>query len=407
MGHTGRGIPNGEMKNSAHWLTTWVTNVPLPDHKQVQAVLPLDLPLNAAASSPPASSHSTRSTASPARGVGSSDPGADTPAGMGGCRRARSQEERDEAGKCKVARLMVLNEQHEVISRSSAWDAGTVGYLSSAMVQITLPHSDPGKDLRVWARTNGYKALMVMPGYHMAQVPGHDAPQAVPLGYPFGSIPRLILAWVGREAKRTKSRHLVLGASLSQFMRELGYTHMNGGERGSINRVRDQIQRLFSARIVLSDNPTDANVWTNDSFQFADRIQTWWAVPGGNILQASLFESRVDLSQRFFDEIMSSPVPLDMRALRALKQSPMALDIYCWVTYRASSLRHPGRITWRDLHKQFGSGVVSLGKFVQQFREGLKKVNAIYPQAKFDADDSTYFTLYPSSPSVPRRLSGT
>jgi hypothetical protein len=40
--------------------------------------------------------------------------------------------------------------------------------------------------------------------------------------YPYGSIPRLFLFWLVTEAKRNKSRHIRLGNSLDNFMREIG-----------------------------------------------------------------------------------------------------------------------------------------------------------------------------------------
>ena len=46
---------------------------------------------------------------------------------------------------------------------------------------------------------------------------------------PFGVIPRLLLAWVCTEAVRTQSRDLVLGRSLSEFMRKLGVYSTSGG----------------------------------------------------------------------------------------------------------------------------------------------------------------------------------
>ena len=45
---------------------------------------------------------------------------------------------------------------------------------------------------------------------------------------PFGNLPRLILAWVSTEAVRTQSRELVLGRSLSEFMRTLGIYNSGG-----------------------------------------------------------------------------------------------------------------------------------------------------------------------------------
>ena len=38
---------------------------------------------------------------------------------------------------------------------------------------------------------------------------------------PFGNLPRLLLAWVCIEAVRTGSREIILGKSLSEFMRKL------------------------------------------------------------------------------------------------------------------------------------------------------------------------------------------
>ena len=53
------------------------------------------------------------------------------------------------------------------------------------------------------------------------------------------------MSWITKEALVTKSRELVLGDSLSAFMRELELTP-TGGRWGSITRIKDQLQRLFS-----------------------------------------------------------------------------------------------------------------------------------------------------------------
>jgi hypothetical protein len=66
-------------------------------------------------------------------------------------------------------------------------------------------------------------------------------------------------------------------------------------------------------------------------------------------------EVTVTLSEHFFNEVIDRPVPIDMRAIKALKQSPMALDIYTWLTYRASYLKRPTVIPWSSLALQFGS----------------------------------------------------
>lgn len=44
--------------------------------------------------------------------------------------------------------------------------------------------------------------------------------------------------------------------------------------------------------------------------------------------------------------VIDRPVPIDMQAIKALKQSPMALDIYTSSTYRAAYLKWPTVIPW-------------------------------------------------------------
>jgi Plasmid encoded RepA protein len=48
---------------------------------------------------------------------------------------------------------------------------------------------------------------------------------------PYGTYPRLLLAWVSREAAQTRERALIFGDSMSEFMRELGLlpTGASGG----------------------------------------------------------------------------------------------------------------------------------------------------------------------------------
>jgi hypothetical protein len=64
------------------------------------------------------------------------------------------------------------------------------------------------------------------------------------IGLPYGSIPRLLLAWVTTEAVKTKSRELELGDSMSAFMAELGLKP-TGGANGSITRLKEPNPAAF------------------------------------------------------------------------------------------------------------------------------------------------------------------
>ena len=88
---------------------------------------------------------------------------------------------------------------------TEAKEAGAIGYTARAMIQATLPHSKV--DSHVFNRTNGYFQLTMMAN-----------PK---IGLPYGSIPRLLLAWMATEAVRTKEKQLILGETLSSFMEKI------------------------------------------------------------------------------------------------------------------------------------------------------------------------------------------
>ena len=143
---------------------------------------------------------------------------------------------------------------------------------------------------------------------------------------PFGNLPRLLLAWVCTEAVRTQSRVLILGKSLSEFMRTFGVYSSAGGVH---TRLRNQMRRLFNAhvRLVYKDEHGEQFV----SSAIADRGEFWWNERKPD--EPVLWESKIHLSEPFFHEIISHPVPLDMNTLAALKRCSLGLDLYLWLTW--------------------------------------------------------------------------
>ena len=84
----------------------------------------------------------------------------------------------------------------------------------------------------------------------------------------------------------------------------------------------------------------------------ADSTAFWWNPQRPD--QPSLWESKIELSEKFFNEIIRRPVPIDMNTLTALKRCSLGLDLYLWLVYRTFGLRAPLRLTWRHLYRQFG-----------------------------------------------------
>ena len=67
---------------------------------------------------------------------------------------------------------------------------------------------------------------------------------------PYGTLPRLLLAWVCTEAVRTQSPELILGDSLSEFMRKVGIYSTSGDKH---TRLRNQMRRLFGCTVSLAN----------------------------------------------------------------------------------------------------------------------------------------------------------
>lgn len=62
-------------------------------------------------------------------------------------------------------------------------------------------------------------------------------------------------------------------------------------------------------------------------------------------------------------------------------KSPLALDIYLWLSSRLGSLNAPLHITWEQLYAQFGSQQQSMDNFKKKFRIALETVKEHYPAA--------------------------
>lgn len=268
------------------------------------------------------------------------------------------------------------------IETEEARVTGNLGYMARALVQATMPHSKmEGNEFK---RRNGAFKLIILAD--------------TDIGLPYGSIPRLLIAWVTTEVVRTKRRELVLGHTLSEFMSELDLIP-TGGRWGSITRLREQMKRLFAATISCSYD--DGRYCAIRNIQPVSRATLWWDPKTPT--QASLFQSTITLGEEFFNEAITNPIPISMRALKALKRSPMALDIYCWLTYRVSYLRKRASIPWAALQTQFGADYSldpqGLRNFKKAFLRELRKVNLVYP-VKAESN-AIGLILHPSKTHIP------
>ena len=273
----------------------------------------------------------------------------------------------------------ISDQVHQLVSASEA--NPDLGFMGRMMALCSLPRTNPGNQHQ-YKRVNGPFTLYMIAG-------GGNK-------LPFGNLPRLILAWVCTEAVRTQSRVLVLGKSLSDFMRTLDIYSSSGRKH---TRLRNQMKRLFGCTVTMiyEDENVDASV----NAVIADSTVFWWNKPD----QSTLWESKIELGEKFFNEIIRHPVPINMNTLTALKRSTLGLDLYLWLVYRTFTLRTPKRLPWRLLYSQFGAhpDKASDNQTVQHFRykvlRELKKIKMAWPGLNYSTARGVLI-LHPSTPTI-------
>ena len=93
--------------------------------------------------------------------------------------------------------------------------------------------------------------------------------------------------------------------------------------------------------------------------------------------------------EKFFHEVITNPVPIDLNTLRAMKRSPLGLDLYLWLTYRTFELKRPLRLTWPVLYRQFGvdparaNDKATLSNFRADCLRELKKIKDAWPDLHY------------------------
>ena len=287
------------------------------------------------------------------------------------------------------SRLSIIRAGEE-IAQTNPWDADEVGYMSREMVQVAIPHDNPGTASPVWTRRNGNVCLSISPKYYEDKSGKQRC-----IGYPYGTIPRLLMLYLFSEAKKKGSRTIDLGGTMGEFLRTQMHMDVSGGPNGTITRFKQQARRLFTANFDLTYDSEERTL--DQKANIAESVELWW---NENPDQLTLFDNYVILNHRFFQQLTEHPVPFDMRAVRALQQSCLALDLYFWLCHRITWVKKKTFIPWRALSMQTGADYSNIWEFARYAKKELRKIKALWPELKIE-EVRGGLNLYPSSPHVP------
>ena len=262
--------------------------------------------------------------------------------------------------KLTTTQLRVI-ETHCNIDAQTAIDAGSLVFFPTDFLFTCFPYSKP--------KTNTYTHIIGQRSLTLNADPE--------FGVPYGSIARLLLAKITAEACKTKSRIQQL-PRISQFLKELD-TAVTGNR---ILSIRNQALSLFTTQILLKNQSLnrikgknftlieDYSVWSTRT-----KTQTDWV-------------SEIKLSEAFYIQATESALPVDYRALRQLARSPIAMDIFMWLTYRLNVVKNDTLITWENLKSQFGQNYLDdkhgRYNFKRKFKELLLLACTLYSEANIE-----------------------
>lgn len=265
-----------------------------------------------------------------------------------------------------------------------------ISFQHTVLCQTFLPHRPTLA--RVWEQEQGNVSLRIEAGSVK------KGWRWVEVGMPHGEKPRLLMIYLISEALRTGNPMIDVGElSMTAFVRTLGMD-TNGP---NLLDFQDQLTRLAAAnvRFAVGNGPGSVQGQMN----IVEAFDLWWSEDGRKHVT---WTNVLRLSDEYFASLDGHAVPLDERALAALKHSSLCLDVYCWLAQRLHRISpaRPQSISWAALKEQFGQGYGRERAFRPKFIEVLQKVLNVYPSARMEVDAESGLILFHSPTPVPKRL---
>lgn len=296
----------------------------------------------------------------------------------------------------KIEAAKELSQQRQLEQTREMLDTQDVGYTSKLFVQSIFPYKKTDSRERIIHAGDDTVSIMSANGL------------------PYGKYPRLIMAYIITRAVENAGRlrdgkinldeavRIPLGHSMSHFLEAIGISvRPNGGKRGNITILREQIKRIASSIITVQrDNGIHAQ---GRNTAILSQWNLWFDTRDPN--QSSVMESELVLTPEFFSYVVESPIPIDLNILRKLER-PRAMDIYIWLTLKqfwlVQSNRDAYTFTWDMITENFANKPVDTSVKRRDFRNEIKKaihdVVTVWPDSgiKSDLEGVTVSRMAPS-----------
>jgi len=261
-----------------------------------------------------------------------------------------------------------------------------IGFMHSVMVQCFMPQKRLPENIRRFVSTHGKASLVIEAGILANPETSQKFIECV---VPYGSHTRLILPWINRYALQHKTREIDMGASLRKFMDKVG--RPIGGYNGK--KTTENVEAIGATQFILGE-------WSDDGattkYGRVAQAVSFWIERDPN--QRVLWNPSLVLSESYYELLRERPTPIDLNHLAQLTKSPMAMDLYAWLSYRLPSIRQGKtvRIPVQHLQEVFGRNINTPKKFSQKLRANLKLVAQVY--SKFNISTEKGLLILQNSP---------
>jgi hypothetical protein len=265
-----------------------------------------------------------------------------------------------------------------------------IQFLHSVFCHVGLPRRK--SHARVFERWSGHVGMRVEAGQWFDGTTDIDQP------LPYGVIPRLVMIYLSTEAIRTRCRCIELG-SIRGLLASLGL-QTSGGVRGGYAALRTQLDALAACRMILSFQ-AQGEPSIVDTMPI-ERFEGWWRQ--GDVMPQTC-TGKLELSEWFYNSLTEHAVPVDARALNAIRHSALSMDVYVWLAQRLCRVKsmRGTMLSWHNLYSQFGQDYRNPKDFKRELRRAIRQVLVVYPDARV-REVVGGIELYPSAPPIARRI---
>jgi hypothetical protein len=268
-------------------------------------------------------------------------------------------------GDISVARLKQA-EGAELVRLRREQHAQVLGYSSRPFVLCGLPVRRPPAGTLVHTRRNGKFVLEVVahPNY----------------GLPYGQdrlLPIFLATLAMRQGQTIKFK------TAAEILDTFGLPRDGPHYR----RLVAGFERIFGATLYFgTETQTErARVIHQGRFNFLREVQLWFSKDPGQQVLPGDFENIVVLTDEFYHETVTHPIPADLTVVTQLANAPATLDLFLWLCWRCwKAGEEPESIPLfgsGGLASQLGSVAYARERrFRERLAQWLRTVRAVWPE---------------------------